>query len=174
MGRDKAWIEYEGQPLIRRQISLARELGAAEVFISGRSDGDYATLRHPVLTDKFPDAGPLAGIERALETTTSPLLLVLAVDLPAMRLARLQEILGHCHSQTGAIPRIGGNVEPLVAIYPARAHHIAVSLLTEGHNAVQELAQRCVQLQLAAFVDLETEAAGAFANWNTPADTGPS
>src|SRR5688572_9023694 len=84
MGRDKAWLEVEGQPLIRRQIKLAREIGATEVFISGRPDCDYSTLGCPGLTDQFSNAGPLAGIERALDTATAPLLLVLAVDLPRL------------------------------------------------------------------------------------------
>src|SRR5258705_13766374 len=74
MGRDKAWLEAGGQSLLARQIGLVRELGAAEVFISGRADADYSEFGCRVLQDKFPDAGPLAGIERALDATTSPLL----------------------------------------------------------------------------------------------------
>src|SRR5258706_11754457 len=85
MGRDKAWLEVGGQTLLARQIGLVREMGATEIFISGRADADYSAFRCPILQDKFLGAGPLAGIERALDAAQSPLLLVLAVDLPEMK-----------------------------------------------------------------------------------------
>ena len=85
MGCDKAWLEIEGQTLLARQIALARETGAAEIFIAGRSDTDYSSFGCRVLPDKFFDAGPLAGIERALAAANETLLLVLAVDLPQMK-----------------------------------------------------------------------------------------
>jgi CTP:molybdopterin cytidylyltransferase MocA len=36
MGTDKAWLSVSGQPLLSRAFGTVRELGAAEVFISGR------------------------------------------------------------------------------------------------------------------------------------------
>ncbi|MCL4790411.1 MAG: NTP transferase domain-containing protein [Verrucomicrobia bacterium] len=62
MGRDKAWLPLDGQPLLARQIELVRELTPKEIFISGLADTDYTSLGCPVLTDEFADAGPLAGI----------------------------------------------------------------------------------------------------------------
>ena len=62
MGRDKAWLPLDGQPLLARQIAVVRELDPVELFISGRNDTDYSSLGYPVLQDAFPDAGPLAGI----------------------------------------------------------------------------------------------------------------
>ena len=44
MGQDKAWLRLNGKPLIERQIELVRELGAEEVFISGRADTNYDSL----------------------------------------------------------------------------------------------------------------------------------
>lgn len=172
MGRNKAWLECDGQPLIHRQIALAREVGAAKVFISGRADGEYGALQCPVLVDEFPEAGPLAGIERALATTDAPLLLVLAVDLASMNAALLRRLLVHCARGRGAIPRVQGNIEPLAAFYPASAHAFAVLLLREGRNAVQGFAHECVAARQAVFFDLEPGAAAAFANWNSPADAG--
>lgn len=170
MGRDKAWLEVDGKPLIRRQIGLARELGAAEIFISGRPDCDYSALQCPVLTDKFPNAGPLAGIERALYESASPLLLVLAVDLPCLTTAVLRVLLEHCTAQIGAIPRVNGQIESLAAFYPRAAHQTVVAHLTAGRNAVRDFAQGCVTQSLAEFVDMPDQASSAFANWNIPDD----
>lgn len=170
MGRDKAWLKVNGQPLIRRQIELARAVGAVEVFISGRTDCDYSALGCPVLRDEFPNAGPLAGIERALQAANSPLVLVLAVDLPRLTTPVLRDLLSLCTPQAGAIPRIKEQIEPLAAFYPRAAHRIAASRLVAGKNAVRDFAQHCVGERLAIIADLPTEAAEAFRNWNSPTD----
>ena len=118
MGQDKAWLPVCGKPLITRQIALVRELGAAEIFISGRAGTDYSALDCPVLTDHFEDVGPLAGIERALKEISTPLLLVLAVDMPRMSAVQVQMLLSNCTENCGAIPRSQNGLEPLAAVYP--------------------------------------------------------
>src|SRR6516165_9757616 len=75
MGRDKARLEIGGQPSLARQIQLVKEIGAGEVFISGRAGKNYEEFGCRVLFDQFRDAGPLAGIERAVaEASLSRLL----------------------------------------------------------------------------------------------------
>lgn len=170
MGRDKAWLEVNGYPLILRQVELAREVGAAEVFISGRRDCNYSVLGCPVLTDRFPDTGPLAGIERGLAATSTPLLLALAVDLPRLTPSVLRRLLSHCTAQSGAIPRVKQLIEPLAAFYPRAAHQTLVANLDAGRKAVRVFAQDCVTKGLAEFVDLPDSTASAFANWNSPDD----
>ena len=113
MGRDKAWLEVGGQTLLARQIGVMRELGAAEIFISGRADADYSAFGCRVLPDKLPDAGPLAGIERALDAAQAPLLLVLAVDLPEMSAELLRRLAADCSENLGSIPP---NTSYLVAV----------------------------------------------------------
>jgi molybdopterin-guanine dinucleotide biosynthesis protein A len=131
MGRDKAFVEISGQTLLARQIQLARELGAAEIFISGRADVDYSPFGCRVWLDEVADAGPLAGIARALAETSAPLLLVLAVDLPEMSAEFLRRLATHCTETTGVIPRVAGQVEPLAAFYPKTSEKL-LAALTSG------------------------------------------
>ena len=170
MGRDKAWLEVDGQPLLARQIRLVQELGAAELFISGRVGVDYSKFGCPVLSDDFPDAGPLAGLERALRIAATPLVLALAVDMPEMTAGTMRSILGCCGENTGAIPRIGGVIEPLAAVYPKSALALATDQLQKKSNAARTFAGLCVSNGLANFVELPACEAGHFANWNSPAD----
>src|ERR1051325_1673089 len=95
MGRDKAWLEFRGRPLIVRAVELARGLGVREIFISGRAEVDYSQLNCRVLLDEQPGLGPVAGIERALQAAEAPLLLVLAVDLPRMTPDFLNQLIRH-------------------------------------------------------------------------------
>jgi len=170
MGSDKAWLQLGGQPLVVRQVELARALGAAEVFISGRAGVDYDPLDCRVLHDRVADAGPLAGIEAALAAISTPLLLVLAVDMPRMTPLPLQTLLVCCTERRGAIPRFDHRVEPLAAIYPRSALQVAQELLDMHCYAARNFAERCVGLKLAAFIDLPEQHSACFENWNTPAD----
>lgn len=170
MGRDKAWLEVGGQRLLDRQIELVREIGAEEVFISGRAEADYSGFHGHVLRDKFANAGPLAGIESALTAAKSPLLLVLAVDLVEMSAELLRRLAAGCSTNVGVIPRVNGNIEPLAAFYPKSAHGLARSQLAGGCFAVKDFAERCVQCGLSRFIELAASDAHHFTNWNSPAD----
>ncbi len=172
MGCDKAFLEMGGQTLLARQIQLVRNAGAEEVFISGRADADYSLFGCRVLQDKFPDTGPLAGIERALDAISSPLLLVLAVDLPGMSADWLRQLAARCSENSGAVPRVKGNLEPLAAFYPKAALPLAVALLDENSCAVKHFAKRCAQARLVNFVDVAGDEARFFLNCNSPADLG--
>ena len=170
MNRDKAFLNIDGTPLLARQIELVRLAGAAKIFISGRSGVDYSGFNCPVLEDKFQDAGPLAGIERALEASTAPLLLVVAVDLPNLTGDLLGTLARCCKENAGAIPRINGKIEPLIAFYPKAALSLLIKSLGEKSNAVKDFVKGCAESGLATIIDLPADHANLFTNWNSPED----
>jgi molybdopterin-guanine dinucleotide biosynthesis protein A len=170
MGRDKAFLEVGGQTLLARQIETVRAAGATEVFISGRAEKEYSAFAGRVITDRFPDAGPLAGIEAALATVTNPLLLVLAVDLPEITREFLLRLRAGCSAHVGIIPRVGKNIEPLVAFYPKSSRAIADRRLRGQICAVRDFADECVLSGLARSVDVSVADAIIFKNYNVPDD----
>ncbi len=175
MGRDKAWLELAGQSLLARQVQLVRDVGACEVIISGRADADYSKLDCRVVTDRIRDAGPLAGIEQGLAVASSPRLLVLAVDMPAMKVEVLRWLLDAREQIGGVIPQVAGRIEPLAAIYPKSALALATNLLERKTGAAgpTDFARACVQQQLAMFLDVPAEAAASFRSVNAPEDLRP-
>lgn len=170
MGRDKALLELDGKALLARQIQLARNIGAAEVFISARVDADYSSFGYPLLCDRFINAGPLAGIESALRASKNPMVLVLAVDMPAISVEFLHRLLRQCGTGLGVIPRFSDHTEPLLACYPKSAHPIALNLLENNSRGVKQFAEASVAAGLAKFLDLPNSDALYFINWNSPAD----
>jgi molybdenum cofactor guanylyltransferase len=170
MNRDKAFLEIEGRTLLARQIELARQVGAKKIFVSGRAGKNYTGFHCPVLEDKFQNAGPLAGIERALDTASAPLVLVLAVDLPNLTGILIRKIFSHCGENTGVIPRINERIEPLAAFYPKAAHPLLLKLLGQKSNAVKNFAAACAASGLATFIDLPADNADLFVNWNSTTD----
>ena len=185
MGRDKAWLEVGGQSLLARQIQIVREIGACEVFVSGRAGVDYSEFGCRVLLDRLVDVGPLAGIERALSEATNSLLLVLAVDMPRMTANFLRHILLRCNDNSGVVPRVNGRIEPLAAFYPK----ISLSLISEmisgskiegkrvGFLQIRRksvgpsgFAEECVVRNFAKFIDVTESELEFFSNWNSPQD----
>ncbi|HLZ53385.1 MAG TPA: molybdenum cofactor guanylyltransferase [Verrucomicrobiae bacterium] len=174
MGQDKAWLEIGGQTLLARQIKLAHECGAEEVFISGRVDKDYSQFACPVLYDRWAEAGPLAGIGRALEETSSSRLLVLAVDMPWLTPVVLRKLAGPGRGDRGMVPRVGSRIEPLAAIYPKLAASLAAAMLSRGIHAAATFAENCVRSGLAQFQTWNESDAGCFASWNRLSDAMPA
>jgi molybdopterin-guanine dinucleotide biosynthesis protein A len=170
MGRDKAWIEWNGRPLIDWAVEKVRRIGVEEVFISGRPDGDYCGLGCPVLVDLEPGLGPLGGIERGLFRCMSPLLLVLAVDLPQMTPECLGKLTARCDRLTGVVPQRAGRWEPLAAIYPKRCHSFAFGLFTHGLRAAHEFVDNCLRGRAVKRWNVPASDAACFANWNCPDD----
>jgi molybdopterin-guanine dinucleotide biosynthesis protein A len=178
MGRDKAMLEVGGRPLLARQIELARDTGAREVLVSGRTGMNYDAFGCRVLHDHHPDAGPLAGIEAALAAAADPLLLVLAVDMPQMNAVRLRRLAACCTQDRGVVPRVDGHMEPLAAFYPGRSIGLLRELWPPSPAAagtspaprVSMFAQRCAAVGQVQWLDLPAADACDFANWNSPAD----
>ena len=173
MGRAKARLEFEGKSLLQLGVEKTRALGIKEVFISGRAGEDYGALKCPVLFDLEPGFGPLGGIERGLYECSSPLLLVLAVDLPQMSVPFLQNLLARCDRLTGAVPKLHQQLEPLAAIYPKRCHTFAAAAIARSRWAVRDFAEAARQERAVRTFSVMTADERCFANWNYPADLPP-
>lgn len=170
MGRSKAWLVVDGQTLIARAVDTVRSIGVEEVFISGRVGEDYSALNCPVLLDLESGLGPLGGIERGLSATNSPLLLVLAVDLPQMSAEFLKKLLARCNRLRGVVPELDGRLEPLAAIYPKRCHVLASGLIARSGKVVHEFAEACLEEHAVRPFRVARADAIRFSNWNHPAD----
>jgi len=170
MGRDKAWIDVRGQPLLLRAVATVRRAGAGDVFVSGRRGGDYRHVDCPVLFDARAGRGPLSGIERALRVMNSPLLLVLAVDLPNMTATFLRKLVLRCDERTGVVPSWRGGLEPLAALYPKRCHAIVLEALREDRLAARGFAEACLRAGTVHSFDIAACDRVRFANCNSPAD----
>jgi len=170
MGRDKAWIEFEGEPLIVRAIKTLRSTGIRNIFVSGRKGRDYSELNCPVLIDLKPGVGPISGIERALHEAKTPLLLVLAVDLPRMPAKFLKKLTAQCTPLMGVVPKLNDHLEPLAAIYPKYCQPFAVDGMARSHYAVREFAEACVTYRAVNIYHVAPADSGCFANCNTPSE----
>jgi molybdopterin-guanine dinucleotide biosynthesis protein A len=165
MGRDKAEVVVGGLPLWQLQLVKLRTLAPCELFISGRLDGPYANASVEIVPDRTPGFGPLAGIAAVLERATTSLVLVLAVDLPAMTPAFLVRL-----TERATIPRHGDNFEPLAAVYPKAALPIAERILGEEDRSLQRFARELIEKGIVRPLDIGEHELPLFRNVNRPED----
>ena len=165
MGRDKARLEIDGQPLWRRQLDTLRELNPEQLMIAGPAFGGAEAV-----ADEWQNAGPLAGIGAALQKCVAPLLVVLAVDLPRMTSAFLAGLLDSSGAGKGVVPRSANFFEPLAAVYPQACAPLADAALRRGDFSMQRFVETALVHELVEIRELQPDEQPLFTNWNSPAD----
>jgi molybdopterin-guanine dinucleotide biosynthesis protein A len=171
MGTDKALVEFEGQPLWRRQYNLLAQAGAAERLLSVRVDQKWPPLEVTRVTDAAADLGPLAGIAAALAKTRHSHLLVLAVDMPRVPLAWFARLRERCAERIGVVGvREDGAYEPLAAIYPQAILPLVRAAISDRELSLQKLVERAVEEGLLRVQEIPASESAWFENWNEPAD----
>jgi molybdopterin-guanine dinucleotide biosynthesis protein A len=178
MGRDKAFVDFKGRPLLTRALEVARSV-AQDVRIVGGGDRDTQKLESyaPVVEDIFPDRGPLGGIHSALRASRTELNLMLAVDMPFVSSrflqylideARIDEPLAAAQASV-VVPRAGGRRQPLCAIYQRDFADAAEAALRAGRNRIDLLFE---VVKTRVLEEEEMASAGfssdLFRNLNTP------
>ncbi len=175
MGRPKTQLLVGGELMLHRQLRLLREAGASELIVSGNPQRPEV-LSPPeqddclAVWDQSPEAGPLAGLERILGVTQEDRVLVIAVDLPALKVGFLQDLISRSNSETGVVPEIEGRLEPLAAVYPRNAHGRIVAQLASGQRAVRDVVLEGIRDAWMRPWSLSSRDAACLVNWNRPGD----
>jgi molybdopterin-guanine dinucleotide biosynthesis protein A len=171
MGRDKALLEIDGVALWRRQRDLLAKAGAAEIFLSARSDQAWVPTAEgfsAVVHDAIVDCGPLVGVTAALERASHPWVAVLAVDLPAMTDGWFSSILADCVPGVGIVGMCHGYFEPLAAIYPRDLRFLAGDAMVRGKFSLQHLLAGAISQGLMRTREISATEETLFENCNEP------
>jgi molybdenum cofactor guanylyltransferase len=167
MGRDKALVEVDGEPLWKRQVGVLQAAGAGRVVLVRRRDQEAVNFPG-CLFDSFAGCGPLAGIHAALEIGGHPLVAVLAVDMPGIDAAWFTWLRGFCGPGRGAVAEGPDGLEPLAAIYPAGAFPEVAARIARKELSVQGLARGLAAAGMMSILDLPAAYAGRVSSLNAP------
>ena len=170
MGRDKALLKLDGEPLWQRQITLLRALQPREILISGNAMGFPAesSADCAVVPDAITGLGPLGGLDTVLRRACCEQVLILAIDLPQMRVDLLARLLQEAaETGRGVIPRTSHGLEPLAAVYPRACQPLVSAVLAAGERSMQAFVQRALAEHLLVEWTVEATDEGAFFNVNT-------
>lgn len=122
MGQDKALMTFLGETLIERLIRRLAPL-EAEIFITTNRPKSYQFLGLPLIPDRLPGCGALGGLLTALDAARSPLVAVVACDMPfaSSRLLKAQCDLLLEPDWDAVVPRNHAGSEPFHAVYRRQA-----------------------------------------------------
>lgn len=140
MGRDKAMLVWNGEPLWRRQLRVLESCGAAPAALV-RQPGQ-PDLGAPCWRDLRVGQGPLAGLEAALaqaRAAGADGLIALAVDMPFTTAAWFHWLLSA--APEGGVATLDGRYEPLAAAYPVAALPLIEAHLAGGQRSLQSLVE---------------------------------
>jgi molybdopterin-guanine dinucleotide biosynthesis protein A len=80
MGRDKAWLELGGRPMIEYLIDALQPVTSGIAIIANNEK--YKRLNYPVFADTHEGIGPLEAIRTALVNSLTPYSILVGCDLP--------------------------------------------------------------------------------------------
>ena len=149
MGRDKALLPHPaGGTWLEQTLRLLLELELPITLLSRHpqhlllAEGLAASARLTALAEPPPWEGPLLALQRLMQRHPDQRLLLLPVDMPALRVAVLRQLLAAAASEPLAIhlAHDGERLQPLLGVYPSTAAHR--TSLEEAINGGERRLQR--------------------------------
>jgi len=118
--KNKALERIGGKALIERVIDSLVPLTSEVLAVVARPEQATA-LRLPssvrVVSDRYSGGGSLGGIFTGLEASAEPWSLVVACDMPFLNRELLHHLMAQSSDVDAVIPCLGGQPEPLHALY---------------------------------------------------------
>ena len=146
LGRDKAVVLFDGEPLIRRVIRRAAagvNARAGDVVVVVADPARAAALplesEQRTAVDAFPGSGPLGGIYTGLVAARTDWSLVVACDLPFLSVPLLRYMAGLRDGADIVAPVVNGRPEPTHALYSRRCQPAIAARLQAGRLKAADL-----------------------------------
>jgi molybdopterin-guanine dinucleotide biosynthesis protein A len=170
MGRDKAAVFFQAEPLWRRQLRVLRDLGSDKVFVSARTESTWLPDDTELLLDEPPSRGPLSGLTKALAQMQTSHLVVLAVDMPLVTREQLQFLCSEATEGCGVVPVIRERAEPLAAIYPKESASDFVEALAGTDLSLQPLVRKLAAVGKVRLLPVLAQDEHLYRSLNEPSD----
>ena len=136
MGRDKAFLEWRGRPLIVDLIDRFRSV-TDDLIVVAPNSGPFAGLGARLLRDPHPPMGPLGGLWAGLLGARHEWALALACDLPLADPRVAEWLFAHRHGAAAVVPvEAQEGPEPLHAFYHVSCLNAIAAALAHGQRAV--------------------------------------
>jgi molybdopterin-guanine dinucleotide biosynthesis protein A len=167
----KGLVEVGGRRIVDRQVEALRAV-FDRVFLVASEAAPWAGLGLEVVPDRWPGAGPLAGLDAALAALAAaePWVVCVAGDMPFLHPAALALLRDHPPA-AAVVPRVGGRPDPLFARYDRTCAPAIAGALAEGRRKTAALLDELAVTYLDEAALRAVDPALAFlVNVNTPED----
>jgi molybdopterin-guanine dinucleotide biosynthesis protein A len=129
-GEDKAFLRLEDDPVSIRIFRILDTIFREVFFVSGTEKKDMLE-NAVILSDLYPETGPLGGLVTALSHARYPYCFLTACDLPFTSSGPIRKLWQETGDNDITVPEWNGFVEPLFAFYHRRCtDHILLAIHT--------------------------------------------
>jgi molybdopterin-guanine dinucleotide biosynthesis protein A len=116
MGKNKAFIEIEGVPIIRSIHNLFKTIFSETLIVTNEVElfQDFEAKIH---RDLIPDQGALGGLYTAIYYSSFPHAFCVACDMPFLKGSVIRYLIEKIGDYDVVVPRTKDGLQPLHAIY---------------------------------------------------------
>jgi molybdopterin-guanine dinucleotide biosynthesis protein A len=115
-GAPKALLALGGQRIIERVVAALVPV-VDDLLLVTNTPALYGFLGIPMVPDAWPGGGSLGGIYTGLRSATGDAVLAVACDMPFLSPAAVRLVVARAGEGDVVIPRVGGQLETLHALY---------------------------------------------------------
>lgn len=124
LGFAKQWLRIRGETLLARTVRVLSQAVSPVVVVAAPGEDVPPLPDSPLIEvrrDATPRPGPLAGLLTGLAAVAAGRrgAFVAACDLPHLREAFVRGMIERLQGEQIAVPRVGGALHPLAAVYSA-------------------------------------------------------
>ena len=168
MGYDKAMLDWNGIPLLKHIADSFRTCD--DVFLSVRSENQYADFPIRKTCDQFTGCGPLAGLYASLQSAAHDILFVTTCDAPLADIETADLLNGALGTHDCVVP-VSDDLRPhpLMAVYRRSVSAHALKNLEQGILRISSLLEDIDTVYFPAEKLPKGEL--TLSNLNTPEDT---
>ncbi len=171
MGRDKAFLELGEKKVIERVISALSGI-VGKIIIVTNDPLKYAAFGLETVRDIYPGVGVLGGIHTGLSYMRGDSGFFCACDMPFINPDLVKYIISKKGRRAAAvIPKVGGELEPLFAVYSKKCLVPAEDAIKAGERRIVSFFGkiRVREIPEGELLALDPDLL-SFMNLNTPGD----
>ncbi len=116
MGRPKALLPFDGEPLIVHVVRALKKMFAETVVVAA-PDQELPSLPAVLVRDEVAYQGPVSGIYHGLKAATKEVCFVTSCDAPFLNLQLISQLLAQISDCDVVVPYWQQRFQPLHAVY---------------------------------------------------------
>jgi molybdopterin-guanine dinucleotide biosynthesis protein A len=138
MGENKAFIQIEGVPIIRRIYDLFKELFQEVIIVTDQKDL-FSNFDSKICSDLIPGKGALGGLYTGIFFSSFQHSFCVACDMPFIRKSLVQYLIENIDDADVIVPRTKDGLQPLHAIYSKHCINPIRRLIDAGKSKIIDL-----------------------------------
>ena len=168
MGENKAFIEIEGLPIIKRICSLFKQL-FQEVIIVTNDTELFRNLDSKVYGDIIPNKGAVGGLYTGIYYSIFEYSFCVACDMPFINKALVEFLIQNIRDEDAIVPRTKDGMQPLHALYSKNCLNGIRETIDQGKYKIIDFYSRARVriIEEEDFISLDPSKT-SFINVNTP------